>query len=227
MVKHLQAASEASSLSTREDPVVATGSPVCHLLQRSVLPPHRGLVPLGVAYIGGKQTVKPWPEDIDEWTHHLHDVDGNPVANDRAVGPPRHVQWVTEPRWQRHHEMTPSVNALVSSRGRLFAIIFSLMAFGGALFALRQRSRIELTAAFVYAGSSAGVVSSPLWTAISANANENFGHSVSSAGDVDGDGYDEVLVGAPFYFGGQSTEGRAVLYPGSSAGPATSPGRTR
>ncbi|MCH9675288.1 MAG: Na(+)/H(+) antiporter subunit D [Gammaproteobacteria bacterium] len=41
--------------------------------------------------------------------------------------------------------------------GRLFAIIFSLMAFGGALFALRQQSRLELTAAFVYAGCAVGV----------------------------------------------------------------------
>jgi multicomponent Na+:H+ antiporter subunit D len=41
---------------------------------------------------------------------------------------------------------------------RLFAIIFSLMAFGGALFALNQSNRLELPAAFVYAGSAIGVV---------------------------------------------------------------------
>lgn len=41
--------------------------------------------------------------------------------------------------------------------GRLFAIIFSLMAFGGALFALHQPSRLELTAAFIYAGCAVGV----------------------------------------------------------------------
>ncbi|MEO7392771.1 MAG: Na(+)/H(+) antiporter subunit D [Ramlibacter sp.] len=40
---------------------------------------------------------------------------------------------------------------------RLFAIIFSLMAFGGALFALNQPSRLELPAAFVYAGAAIGV----------------------------------------------------------------------
>ncbi|MEO8653136.1 MAG: Na(+)/H(+) antiporter subunit D [Ramlibacter sp.] len=40
---------------------------------------------------------------------------------------------------------------------RLFAIIFSLMAFGGALFALNQRNRLELPAAFIYAGSAIGV----------------------------------------------------------------------
>ena len=41
--------------------------------------------------------------------------------------------------------------------GRLFAIIFSIMAFAGGLFALRQKSVFELTAAMVYAGSAVGV----------------------------------------------------------------------
>lgn len=41
---------------------------------------------------------------------------------------------------------------------RLFAIIFSLMAFGGALFALNQSNRLELPAALIYAGSAIGVV---------------------------------------------------------------------
>lgn len=37
---------------------------------------------------------------------------------------------------------------------RVFATIFALMAFGGALFALNQNRKIELPAAFVYAGSA-------------------------------------------------------------------------
>ena len=40
---------------------------------------------------------------------------------------------------------------------RLFAIIFAVMAFGGGLFALRQPSRLELPAAFFYAGAAIGV----------------------------------------------------------------------
>ena len=74
----------------------------------------RVLAPLGVASIGGKTIKKPWPKEIDEWTHWLHGADGNAVGNDTVVGPPRHVQWVAQPRWQRHHEMTPSLNAMVS-----------------------------------------------------------------------------------------------------------------
>jgi multicomponent Na+:H+ antiporter subunit D len=40
---------------------------------------------------------------------------------------------------------------------RLFATIFALMAAGGGLFALPQASRLEVPAAFVYAGSAIGV----------------------------------------------------------------------
>ncbi len=88
----------------------------------------RVLAPEGVAYVrqdGGDwaKTVKPRPAEIDEWTHWLHGADGNAVADDLVVGPPRHAQWIAPPRWQRHHEATPSVSAMVSAGGRLFAII--------------------------------------------------------------------------------------------------------
>ena len=43
------------------------------------------------------------------------------------------------------------------SLSRLFATIFAIMAFGGGLFALNQQSRLEVPAAFVYAGSAIGV----------------------------------------------------------------------
>jgi multicomponent Na+:H+ antiporter subunit D len=44
----------------------------------------------------------------------------------------------------------------VDAPSRLFALIFAVMAFGGALFALHQPSRLELPAAFVYAGAAIG-----------------------------------------------------------------------
>ncbi|MEO8409610.1 MAG: Na(+)/H(+) antiporter subunit D [Propionivibrio sp.] len=45
----------------------------------------------------------------------------------------------------------------VDKLSRLFATIFILMAFAGGLFALRQESRLEIPAAFLYAGSAVGV----------------------------------------------------------------------
>jgi outer membrane protein assembly factor BamB len=65
---------------------------------------------------------KPWPADIDEWTHYLHGPGGNPVAQDRVVGPPRRYQWISGPMFQKSHETDSSVSTLVTSQGRLFLI---------------------------------------------------------------------------------------------------------
>ncbi|MEO8506065.1 MAG: Na(+)/H(+) antiporter subunit D [Betaproteobacteria bacterium] len=51
----------------------------------------------------------------------------------------------------------PIVPFAVDRLSRLFALVFAVMAFGGGLFALKQASRVELPAAFVYAGSAIGV----------------------------------------------------------------------
>ncbi len=86
----------------------------------------RVLAPRGVAYVKGggawTKTIKPLPEEIDEWTHDLHDAGGNAVANDIVVGPPGRMQWTAGPLWARSHGWTPSVTAMVSSGGRLFTI---------------------------------------------------------------------------------------------------------
>ncbi len=84
----------------------------------------RVLAPLGVAMIGGEKTVKPWPDAIDEWSHFLHGPDNNALADDRVVGPPRHMQWLAGPKWTRHHHADkgtyPTIRAVVSTRGRLY-----------------------------------------------------------------------------------------------------------
>jgi len=82
----------------------------------------RVLAPNGVALIGGKKTVKPRPEGMDEWQQHYHDADNNAVANDDLVGPPRHFEWIAKPQWSRSHLCLPSINSLVSAGGRLYSI---------------------------------------------------------------------------------------------------------
>ncbi|MHA4739578.1 FG-GAP-like repeat-containing protein [Dyadobacter sp. MSC1_007] len=52
-------------------------------------------------------------------------------------------------------------------------------------------------------------------------ANADFGYSVASAGDVNGDGYGDVIVGAPYYEGGMRDEGAAFVYHGSATGIST------
>ena len=79
-------------------------------------------------------------------------------------------------------------------------------------------------AAYCYQGSAAGLNTTATTQLDGATAGDNFGITLSGAGDVDGDGYADVLVGAyrasP---GGRSGAGTAYLYRGSATGLSTTP----
>jgi hypothetical protein len=79
---------------------------------------------------------------------------------------------------------------------------------------------------FVYLGSPTGLPAAPSWTAESDQAESRFGYSVAGAGDVNGDGYSDVIVGAYLFDNGQTNEGRAFVYLGSSSGLAAAPAWT-
>jgi len=87
----------------------------------------RVLVPNGVAYTHRdgtwEETVKPRPDDIDHWSHFLHDASNNAVAADSIVGPPRCVQWIAPPLWLRSHETPSGIQSPVSAGGRLFYLL--------------------------------------------------------------------------------------------------------
>ncbi len=87
----------------------------------------RVLCPNGVAYIRNAgqwtRTIKPRPNQIDEWTHYLHDASNNAVSHDKVVAPPRRMQWVGSPRYARHHDRMSSVSAAVTAGGRVFYIL--------------------------------------------------------------------------------------------------------
>ncbi|MFC1498923.1 PQQ-binding-like beta-propeller repeat protein, partial [Verrucomicrobiota bacterium] len=72
---------------------------------------------------GWVKFVKPVPPEIDEWTHFLHGADGNAVAQDTVVGPPKYLKWKGGPLWGRSHEEMGVLNAMVTSGGRLFYIM--------------------------------------------------------------------------------------------------------
>jgi len=75
--------------------------------------------------------------------------------------------------------------------------------------------------AFVYLGSATGLATTAAWTAEADLATSWFGYDVAGAGDVNNDGYDDVIVGSPYYANGQATEGRSFVYLGSATGLAT------
>ncbi len=77
-------------------------------------------------------------------------------------------------------------------------------------------------AAFLYLGSPAGLGASPAWVADGAQTGAHFGDAVASAGDVDNDGFADVVVGAPTHDVTVSNEGRVYLFLGGSGGLTTS-----
>jgi hypothetical protein len=81
-----------------------------------------------------------------------------------------------------------------------------------------DNSQVDAGRAYLYLGSAAGLASTASWTAESDQFGGGFGDSVASAGDVNGDGYDDVVVGEDGYENGQTHEGRALLYLGSADG---------
>ncbi len=75
-------------------------------------------------------------------------------------------------------------------------------------------------AAYLFYGSALGLASKAAWVAGAGGTYENeFGASVSGAGDVNGDGYDDVVVGQPGYGAdGFTNEGRVHVFYGSPNG---------
>jgi len=69
--------------------------------------------------------------------------------------------------------------------------------------------------AFVYAGSTVGVATTPIASLDGKQSGGDFAIRVAGAGDMNGDGYDDVVVGAP----GDEDDGSVYVFPGSSAGP--------
>ena len=77
--------------------------------------------------------------------------------------------------------------------------------------------------AYVYHGGPSGLSASPAFTATGEGPDNFFGAAVAGAGDVNGDGYANVIVGAYGYSG---ETGRAYVYHGGPSGLSASPAFT-
>jgi hypothetical protein len=73
---------------------------------------------------------------------------------------------------------------------------------------------------YIYHGSASGLSATPALTLTGQTANEFFGLSASTAGDINKDGYSDIIVGASGYM---SQTGRAYVYLGGASGLGASP----
>lgn len=78
---------------------------------------------------------------------------------------------------------------------------------------LAQAGRVD-----VFLGRASALETSASWSAVGGQRDARFGTTVQAAGDVNGDGYSDVIVGSPFYSSGELNEGRVLAYLGSATG---------
>jgi hypothetical protein len=76
----------------------------------------------------------------------------------------------------------------------------------------------------IYLGSAAGLPDEPVLVMEGTGTNSHLGTMVCGAGDVNGDGYDDVLISEPYYSDdGRPERGRVLLLAGGAAGPSATP----
>ena len=87
----------------------------------------RVLAPYGKAYIQRgaewRKVTKPWPADLDQWSHFRYDAGNRGASRDTRVGPPNHLQWEAGPRFMRSHEIETGLSSIVSTKGRIYYIL--------------------------------------------------------------------------------------------------------
>lgn len=108
--------------------------------------------------------------------------------------------------------------AALASAGDVNADGYADLLIGAPLY---DNGQTDEGRAMLYLGSASGYPTTPSWTGESDQAGARYGTSVGSAGDVNGDGYSDFLIGAPLYDDGETDEGRVYQYSGTATVPST------
>lgn len=89
-------------------------------------------------------------------------------------------------------------------------------AFVGAL--TYDATLVDQAAVFLFYGSPTGPKTVPDWQGLGVESGSRYGAAAATAGDVNGDGFDDFVVGERWYTGGTTYQGRVYLYLGSADG---------
>ena len=156
---------------------------------------------------------------LHSYTGDLGGEGGARVYHGSASGLRTTPAWATEgDQFEAHFGNSVATAGDVNGDGYADVIV------GAHLF---DNGEIDEGGAFVYLGSSSGLSTLPSWSIEADQAGAELGNSVASAGDVDGDGFADVIVGAPLFDLSRIDEGRSLLYRGSAGGLASTAIRVR
>lgn len=117
-----------------------------------------------------------------------------------------------QPAWARHGTLG---GAVLGKR----LVVGNVNADGYDDLAIASPSEVHPGQVFLYLGSPTGLEATPAWTMTSQIiSSESLGEGLSSGGDVNGDGFDDLVVGEPHWTDGTGYEGRAHLFLGGLTG---------
>lgn len=141
------------------------------------------------------------------------------VNDSEAVYPLTVDPLATSPAWTASgSQSNADFGIVVASAGDVNADGYSDIMVAAPNF---DGSGVDNGKVFLWYGASGGPAVSPDWTAECTQAGAQFGSSIATAGDVDGNGYSDIIIGAPYYELCQVTyvdEGAAFVYYSQGAG---------
>jgi hypothetical protein len=141
------------------------------------------------------------------------------AGSGQASALPAQPELQTLPAWETHGAVQGEwLGIAVAGAGKVNGDVFSDVLVGANKGGANREGWAGL-----FLGSATGPQDAPIWQVFGENKGGEFGGAVDIAGDVNHDGYDDIVVGAANFTGeapsDEAGEGAVYAYYGSDAGP--------